>query len=122
GLAGIQHKTLVRAVRQSNDDRTANRRSRARALSPVASRLIRDNQRSARPDDSAGFVGEIQLARERRLPSVQVTSQARRWPNTPNCASTPVSRSTSAIDRAPGPAAPAKTPTDCYGSTSRRER
>jgi hypothetical protein len=42
---------------------------RARALSPVASRLFRDKQRPATPRRQRGFVGELQLARKRRLPN-----------------------------------------------------
>ena len=44
--------------------------------------------------------------------------QGTEWPNTPSCASIPVSRSTSATRRAPGNAAATKTPTDCSASTS----
>jgi hypothetical protein len=40
-----------------------------REPSPVASRLFRDKQRPATPRRQRGFVGELQLARERRLPN-----------------------------------------------------
>jgi hypothetical protein len=40
-----------------------------RELSPVAFRLFCDKQRPATPRRQRGFVGELQLARERRLPN-----------------------------------------------------
>src|SRR5580765_2654989 len=63
--------------------------------------------------------------RSRRCPSSCAArspgTKEPRWPNMRSFGSIPASRSTSATRRAPGSAAPTRTPTGCYGSTSRGE-
>ncbi len=53
-----------------------------------------------------------------RSPGIRVT----RWPSTGASRSSPASRSTSAIRKAPGSEARTRTPTDCCASTSRRRQ
>jgi hypothetical protein len=52
-----------------NTDQRAQRRFGRNTYLYVAFRLFRDKQRPARPRRQRGFVGELQLARERRLPN-----------------------------------------------------
>jgi len=62
-------------------------------------------------------IQQLPTSLTRTLPGIKVT----KWPNTPDSASTPASRSISATRTAPGSGAPSKTPTGSSANTSLAE-